>query len=74
MKPKIVWRNPDPRWHKQRWQTLEHRLDRSLYMVQEFMTKGEPGQRASAFALEVLHGGRAYGVTYAWGMAIRVSQ
>ncbi|PYX94390.1 MAG: hypothetical protein DMG71_12650 [Acidobacteria bacterium] len=74
MKPEIVWRNPDPRWHKQRWQTLERRLDRNVYMVQELITKDAQGKWASAFALEVLHGGRAPLLNYVGGIPISVSQ
>jgi len=73
MKPAIVWRNPQPKWHKQRWQTLERRVDRNIYMVQELMTKNEQGHWTTTFALEVLRGGRA-AVQFVWNMPISVSQ
>ena len=58
MKPAIVWRNPDPAWRKQRWQALERRLDRTLYIIQELVRSGDSGQWVTAFAFEVVRGGR----------------
>jgi hypothetical protein len=58
MKPAIIWRNPDPKWHKQRWQALERRLDRTLYIVQELVRTGDSGHWVSAYAFEVIRGGR----------------
>ena len=58
MKPAIVWRNPDPRWRKQRWQALERRLDRTLYIIEELVRRDDSGQWVTAFAFEVVGGGR----------------
>ena len=54
----IIWRNPDPKWHKRRWQTVERGVDRSLYVVQELMVKGDKGHWLPSCAFEVRRGGR----------------
>jgi hypothetical protein len=59
LKLTIVWRNPGPARHTQRWQKLERRLGRSLYVVQELVSAGDRGYWATTSALEVLSGGRA---------------
>lgn len=58
MKPAIIWRNPDPKWRKQRWQALERRLDRTLYIIQELVRTDDTGHWVTAFAFEVVRGGR----------------
>jgi hypothetical protein len=55
----IVWRNPDPARHTQRWQKLERRSGCSLYVIQELVAAGNRGYWATTSALEVLSGGRA---------------
>ena len=74
MKPAIVWRNPDPRWHKQRWQALERRFDRTLYIIQELVRNGDSGQWVTAFAFEVVRGGRRPAVNVLLPLSIGVSK
>ena len=70
----IMWRNPDPKWHKQRWQTLERGLDRSLYVVQELVIKGEKGQWFTSHAFEVRRGGRKPALSPMWNLPMRMSK
>ena len=74
MKPAIVWRNPEPKWHKSRWQTLERRLDRTLYIVQELIRNGESGHWVTSFAFEVLRGGRQPTLNELAGMRVELSR
>jgi hypothetical protein len=74
MKPAIVWRNPDPRWRKQRWQALERRLDRTLYIIQELVRSGDSGQWVTTFAFEVVLGGRKPRVNDLLPLAMGVSK
>jgi hypothetical protein len=58
-KLRIVWRNPNTNRRTQRWQTLERGLGRTLYIVQQLISKGEKGYWTTTASLEVLRGGRA---------------
>lgn len=58
MRPAIVWRNPDPQWHKKRWLALERTLNSTLYVIQELVRTGDTGQWVTVFAFEVARGGR----------------
>jgi hypothetical protein len=74
MKLAIVWRNPDPKWHKSRWQTLERRLDRTLYIVQELVRNGDTGHWVTSFAFELVHGGRRPLLNELVGMRMEASK
>ena len=75
MKPAIIWRNPNPKWHKQRWQTLERGVARSVYVVQELLVKGDKGHWSTACALEVVRGGRKPVLLAGlWGLPVSVSK
>ena len=74
MKLAIIWRNPDPKWHKQRWQTLERGVERSLYAVQELIVKGDKGYWSPSCALEVRRGGRKPLLNPLWSLPIIASK
>jgi len=39
----IVWRNPKPVRHRQRWEPLRQGLESSIYLIQQFISAGEIG-------------------------------
>ncbi|HLK33871.1 MAG TPA: hypothetical protein VKT29_12325 [Terriglobales bacterium] len=61
MELKIVWRNPRPIRHVQRWESVEKDAEKSVYVVQEYVVEGSgaDGYWATECELQVLHGGRA---------------
>jgi hypothetical protein len=61
MELKIVWRNPQPVRHIQRWESVERAAEHSVYVVQEFVLDGEEGDGywATECELQVIPGGRA---------------
>ena len=58
MKPAIAWRNPKPRSRKHRWQLLDRRVGRALYVVQELVRSGDESKWFTTCAFEVVQGGR----------------
>ena len=74
MRPIIVWRNPEPKWHKQRWQALERRLDRTLYLIQELVRSGDSGHWVTAFAFEVVRGGQRANMSPVMRLPMEVSK
>ena len=56
---KIVWRNPQAIFHVQRWESVEKGPEKSLYIVQEFVSDGGAGYWTTECALQVIRGGRA---------------
>jgi hypothetical protein len=58
---KIIWRNPQPVRHIQRWESIERAPDRSVYLVQEFVLDGKEGKGywATECELQVIRGGTA---------------
>jgi hypothetical protein len=61
MELKIVWRNPQPVRHIQRWEPVEKAPEQSTYVVQEFVLDGEGGNGywATECQLQVIRGGTA---------------
>ena len=61
MELKIVWRNPQPVRHIQRWEPVEKAPEQSTYVVQEFVLDGEGGHGywATECQLQVIRGGTA---------------
>lgn len=61
MKLEIVWRNPQPIRHIQRWESVAKAPDKSVYVVQEYVIDGEGGDGywATECELQILHGGHA---------------
>jgi hypothetical protein len=61
MELKIVWRNPQPVRHIQRWESVTKAPDRSVYVVQEYILEGDHGDGywATECELQVLRGGTA---------------
>jgi hypothetical protein len=57
----IVWRNPSPVRHLQRWQALRREVDRVLYVVQEFVCDGNRSRWDTSGSLEVIRGGSRQG-------------
>jgi hypothetical protein len=55
----IVWRNPQPRRHRQRWEQLKGRTGSTVYLIQEFVSLAEGGFWSTTSSLEVVSGGRA---------------
>jgi hypothetical protein len=55
----IVWRNPDPVRHQSRRHSSKRERDRTLYILQEFVTRGNLSYWTTLSALEMLAGGRA---------------
>ncbi|HEV2115686.1 MAG TPA: hypothetical protein VGR48_06665 [Terriglobales bacterium] len=58
---KIIWRNPQPVRHIQRWESVERAQDRSVYVVQQFVLDGEGGNGywTTECELQVIRGGTA---------------
>lgn len=54
----IVWRNPDPPHHQQRWEQLTAESQASLYEIQEFVSLTDGGFWSASSRLKVLAGGR----------------
>ena len=54
----IVWRNPDPPHHLQRWEQLTAESQSSVYVIREFVFSTEGGFWSTSSSLEVLAGGR----------------
>lgn len=61
MELKIIWRNPQPVSHIQRWESVEKGSDISTYVVKEYVLEGNEGNGywATGCELQVLRGGRA---------------
>lgn len=61
MKLHIVWRNPLPVRHIQRWESVEKAADKSVYLVQEYVLDGAGGDGywATECELQVISGGHA---------------
>jgi len=55
----IVWRNPKASRRERRWHELACDIGRRLYLVEEWVTRGDQHCWAQAVALEVVRGGRA---------------
>lgn len=55
----IVWRNPNPVRHHSRRHNSKHERDRTVYILQEFVTHGNLSYWTTLSALEMLAGGRA---------------
>jgi len=56
----IIWRNPATTRHTRRWQRLERRLGRTVYVIQELVSTGGRNYWATTSALEVLSGGQPF--------------
>jgi hypothetical protein len=52
--PQIVWRNPEPVWCWQRWESWKRSSDRSVHVVQQFISAGEFGSWTTTSNLEVV--------------------
>ncbi|HEU5335828.1 MAG TPA: hypothetical protein VFU27_07690 [Terriglobales bacterium] len=61
MELQIVWRNPQPVRHIQRWESVEKDPEKSVYVVQEFVIDSQDGNGywATECELQVFSGGRA---------------
>jgi hypothetical protein len=55
----IVWRNPNSVRHHSRRHSSKHESDRTVYILQEFVTHGNLSYWTTLSALEMLAGGRA---------------
>jgi hypothetical protein len=55
----IVWRNPKASRRERRWHELACDVGRRLYLVEEWVARGDQHCWAQAVALEVVRGGRA---------------
>lgn len=56
---KIVWRNPKPVCHYQRWEQLKDEPRLSLYLIRVFVPLDNGGYWSPTSHLEVVRGGRA---------------
>jgi len=54
----IVWRNPEPPLHQQRWEQLKRESERTVYVIQEFVSSAVGGSWSTTSTLEVVPGGR----------------
>ena len=61
MELQIVWRNPQPVRHIQRWESVEKAPDQHVYVVQEYVldTENGAGYWATECELQVIRGGSA---------------
>ena len=61
MELKIVWRNPQPVRHIQRWESVGKAAEKSVYVVQEYVFDGDDGSGywATECELQIIPGGRA---------------
>lgn len=61
MELKIIWRNPQPVRHIQRWESVEKAPEKSVYVVQEYVLETDNGEGywATECELQVITGGRA---------------
>lgn len=55
----IVWRNPNPVCQHSRRRSSKHESDGTVYILQEFVTRGNLSFWTTLSALEMLAGGRA---------------
>ena len=55
----IVWRNPKPRLHRQRWEQLTQESTTARYLVQEYVSTSAGSFWTTTLSLEVVPGGRA---------------
>ena len=61
MQLKIVWRNPLPVRHIQRWESVAKAPDKTIYVVQEYVLDGVDGAGycATECELQFIRGGTA---------------